>query len=54
MASTYAASDAGSPVTISPALTAVCLFCLVGLLVSVAVIPHLPAEDFAWIIAHLE
>ena len=39
---------------LSRSLVAVGLFCLIGLAISVIVIPYIPAEDFGWIVAHLE
>jgi hypothetical protein len=55
MQSSYAAFTKVSPlVVVSTSLAAVCLFCLLGLAISVAVLPHIPVEDVGWVIAHLE
>jgi hypothetical protein len=55
MQSSYAAPNQVSPPPIlSPSLLAMCLFCLIGLAISAAVIPHLPPEGFGWTVAHLE
>jgi hypothetical protein len=55
MQSSYAAPNQVSPpLTLPPSLLAMCLFCLVGLAISAAVIPHLPPEGFDWAVAHLE
>jgi hypothetical protein len=55
MQSTYTAPTEASPLLIvSASLAAVGLFCLLGLAISVAVIPHVPAEDLGWVLAHLE
>jgi hypothetical protein len=40
--------------TLSPALVAVSLFCLLGLAISAAVILHLPQELLSWILIHVE
>ena len=55
MQSTYTAPAELSPLAASTSLAAVCLiFSLVGLTISLIVIPHIPAADLAWITAHLE
>jgi hypothetical protein len=55
MQSTYAAAAKAPPfLTVSTSLAAVCLFCLLGLAISVSVLPHIPAEDLGWVITHLE
>jgi hypothetical protein len=40
--------------TLSPALVAVSLFCLLGLAISAAVILHVPQEFLSWILIHVE
>jgi hypothetical protein len=40
--------------TLSPALVAVSLFCLLGLAISAAVILQLPQELLSWILIHVE
>jgi hypothetical protein len=57
MQSSYAVHTeyvAPTQLSLSPSLVAVGLFCLVGLAISMIVIPYIPAEDFGWIVAHLE
>ncbi len=55
MQSTYAVPTEVSPLLITSAsLVAVGLFCLLGLAISVVAIPYVPAEDFSWVLAHLE
>jgi hypothetical protein len=55
MQSTYAAPAEVSPLlTVSTSVAAVGLFCLLGLAISMIVIPHIPAEHLGWILAHLE
>jgi hypothetical protein len=55
MQSTYAAPAEVSPLlTVSTSVAAVGLFCLLGLAISVIMLPHIPAEDFGWVLAHLE
>jgi hypothetical protein len=55
MQSTYTASAEVPPLVASTSLAAVCLiFSLLGLAISLIVIPHIPAADLAWITAHLE
>jgi hypothetical protein len=57
MQSSYAVHTeyaAPTELILSPSLVAVGLFCLIGLAISVIVIPYIPAEDFGWIVAHLE
>jgi len=39
---------------LTPLLVAVGLFCLLGLIISAAVILHLPEELFSWILLHVE
>jgi hypothetical protein len=36
------------------ALKVVCLFCVLGLALSVAIIPMIAPEDLAWVLAHIE
>ena len=50
----YAAPTEAAPPILSPSLAAVALFCLIGLAISVIVMPFIPTEDFGWIVAHLE
>jgi hypothetical protein len=50
----YAAPTEAAPPIQSSSLAAVGLFCLIGLAISVIVISSIPAEDFGWIVAHLE
>ena len=54
MQTPYAAPTEVSPLILPTALVTVVLFCLFGLAISLIVIPHIPAEDLGWIIAHLE
>ena len=55
MQSTYTAPTDASPLLIvSASLAAVGLFCLLGLAISMAVIPYIAAEDLGWVLAHIE
>ena len=54
MQSSYVVSRRAPRLVLSPGLVAVCLFCLLGLAVSTALIPHFPPDDFTWILAHIE
>ena len=54
MQSSFAAPAAATPLTISLSLAAICLFCLLGVAISVAIIPHLPPDQLAWVLAHAE
>ncbi len=38
----------------STTVTVVCLFCLIGLIISAAVVRLIPAEDFGWVLSHIE
>jgi hypothetical protein len=55
MQSTYTAPvEVSPPLTVSTSVAAVGLFCLLGLAISVIVLPHIPAEHLGWVLAHLE
>jgi hypothetical protein len=54
MQSTYAVPTEVSPPIVSTSLAAVCLFSLLGLAISLIVIPHIPSGDLGWVIANLE
>jgi hypothetical protein len=38
----------------STSMTVVCLFCLLGLIVTVAIVPMIPLEDLNWVLSHIE
>jgi len=54
MSELAAHSSATSPRFPSTAVTVVCLFCLLGLVVSAAIIPMIPPEHLNWVLAHIE
>jgi hypothetical protein len=39
---------------VSTAFKAVCLFCVLGLVLSIAIIPMIAPEHLAWVLAHIE
>jgi hypothetical protein len=39
---------------VSTALKVVCLFCVLGLALSIAIIPMIAPEHLAWVLAHIE
>ena len=50
----YAASKRASPLLLSSNLDAVQLFCLLGVTISLAVIPHLDMDSLSWALSHIE
>jgi hypothetical protein len=38
----------------STSLTVVCLFCLLGLAITAAIVPMFPLEDISWALSHIE
>ncbi len=46
--------SATSPRFPSTSVTVVCLFCLLGLVVTAAIIPLIPPEQLSWVLAHIE
>jgi hypothetical protein len=51
LASAAAAASAGA---VADTLKMLCLFALLGLTISAAVLPHVAPDDLAWVFAHLE
>jgi hypothetical protein len=35
-------------------LTVVCLFCLLGLVITAAIVSMIPPEDISWVLSHIE
>ena len=54
MSELVARSSAAYPLFPSGSATVVCLFCLVGLAVSAAIAPLIPAGELSWVLAHIE
>jgi hypothetical protein len=38
----------------STSLTIVCLFALLGLVITAAIVPMIPPEDISWVLSHIE
>ena len=38
----------------STSITVVCLFCLLGLVITAAIVPMVPLEDISWVLSHIE
>ena len=38
----------------STSITVVCLFCLLGLVITAAIVPMIPLEDISWVLSHIE
>jgi hypothetical protein len=38
----------------SISITVVCLFCLLGLAITAAIVPLIPLEDISWVLSHNE
>ena len=38
----------------STSITVVFLFCLLGLVITAAIVPMIPPEDISWVLSHIE
>jgi hypothetical protein len=54
MSELVARSNAAYPLLPSRSVTIVCLFCLLGLAITVAIAPVIPAGDLGWALSHIE
>jgi hypothetical protein len=54
MSELVARSAATSSPFPSTSVTVVCLFCLLGLVVTAAIIPMIPPEQLSWVLSHIE